>query len=74
MLTHYMFEFDYPDTGLAGAVFEDGNLPRGSNPLYHAEEVWNKVKAEQPRLQNVPYKEVHVYIRSADGLYIRAVE
>ena len=74
MLTHYMFEFNYPDTGLAAAVYEDGNLPDGSNPLDYAEVVWNKLTEEQPRLHNVPYDTVHKYIRSADGLYIQADE
>jgi hypothetical protein len=71
MLTQYMFAFVFPDTRLATAVYADGNVPDGVTTKDFAEQVWEKLKSAQPRLLHVPYKEVGVYIRSADGLYIQ---
>ena len=71
MLTQYMFAFVFPDTGLPSAAYVDINVPDGIDPLEYANEAWTKHKLEKPRLQQVPYELVGVYIRSADGLYIQ---
>ena len=74
MLTQYMFAFVYPDTGLAAAAYEDGDVPNGANTFDYAKDVWKKLQSEQPRIQRVPFEAVNVYIRSADGLYIQMLE
>jgi hypothetical protein len=71
MLVQYMFAFIYPDTRLATSIYEEGDAPDGVNTLQYAEDIWKKLKSEQPRLQDIPYDDVHVYIRSADKLYVQ---